>query len=268
MEPEVYLQIKFNVKKLLDINLDHYKDEQMRRRLDSWLVRSGISDWNTYIKRLRSDAIELSRFRDYLTINVSAFFRDTERWRSLEEDVLPTLLQTCLRLRPRDPGLRVWSAGCSIGAEAYTLAMLLRKVSPVRRHHLLATDLDRSALARSRDRGPYSAEEIQNLTSQQRVQYLDPGGPPYFVKSDLTRQIEFREHDMLKDPFPADQDLVVCRNVVIYFTAETKDSLYTRFFQALRPGGILFVGATEIVPRPHEIGFRSVGISFYQRINL
>jgi chemotaxis protein methyltransferase CheR len=73
---------------------------------------------------------------------------------------------------------------------------------------------------------------------------------------------------MLKDPFPADQDLVVCRNVVIYFTAETKDALYNRFFQALRPGGILFVGATEIVPRPHEIGFRSVGISFYQRINL
>ena len=267
MEQEVYVEIKANVKKLLNINLDHYKDEQMRRRLDSWLVRSGTPDWREYIKRLRSDTKELSKFRDYLTINVSAFFRDIERWKSLQEDILPPLLQAALKLRPLDPGLRIWSAGCSIGAEPYTLAMLLARISPAHRHHLLATDLDRGALSKAMARGPYSAEEVQNLTSRERDQHLDPGGPPYYVKSELKNKIIFREHDMLNDAFPGELDLIVCRNVVIYFTTDTKDNLYARFHQALRPGGILFVGATEIVPRPHEIGFQSVGISFYQKIS-
>jgi chemotaxis protein methyltransferase CheR len=265
MEREIYSQVKLNIKKMLCINLDHYKDEQMRRRLDSWLVRCGAPDWNEYFKRLRSDSHELSRFRDYLTINVSSFFRDLERWQSLQELVAAELLKAAVKRDPVNAGLRVWSAGCSIGAEPYSLAMLLDQLAPAGRHQLIATDLDRSALVKARGRGPYNAEEIQNLTPAQRAAYLEPGGPPFFIRERLARKVEFREHDLLASPFPANQDLIVCRNVVIYFTAETKDELYRRFQAALRPGGVLFVGATEIVPHSQEIGLRAHGISFYRR---
>ena len=265
MEIEQYTLVKSSIKKLLQINLDHYKDEQMRRRLDSWLVRSGAPDWNEYFRRLRIDSHELSRFRDYLTINVSAFLRDIERWQALREDIFPELLRAALSGPGGSTGLKIWSAGCSIGAEPYSLAMLLEELSPARRHHILATDLDRSALARSRARGPYTVDEVQNLSPLQRANYLEPGGPPFFVKDRLVKRVEFREHDLLTAPFETGLDLIVCRNVVIYFTGETKDLLYRKFQQALRPGGILFVGATEIIPRPQEIGFRSSGISFYRK---
>ena len=158
MEKEVYAQVKLNVKKLLDINLDYYKDEQMKRRLDSWLVRVGARSWPEYFKRMQTDEIELGRFRDYLTINVSAFFRDPERWQTLRQKVVPDLLESATqRERAKGvslpvPHLRVWSAGCSIGMEPYSLSILFEELTPNRRHYLLATDLDRGALAKAKAR--------------------------------------------------------------------------------------------------------------------
>jgi chemotaxis protein methyltransferase CheR len=164
-------------------------------------------------------------------------------------------------------GLRVWSAGCSIGAEPYSLAILLDELYPRRRHNILATDLDRGALAKSRARGPYNPDEITGLSQAQRAAYLEPGGPPFYVRESLYRKVDFREHDLFRDPFPTDLDLIVCRNVVIYFTNQAKEMLYQKFHQALRPGGIFFVGATEIIPHPQTIGFRNCGVSFYQKIS-
>lgn len=266
MELEVYADIQRSILQLLNLNLSHYKDEQMRRRLDTWLVRSGAASWEEYFSRLGKDIDERSRFRNYLTINVSAFFRDPERWQYLKDTLIPVLLDESLRLRPNNTGLQIWSAGCSIGAEPYTVAMILDDSSPMRQHTILATDLDRSALKKAQESGPYNQDEIKYLTHHQRDTYLKPGGPPYFVRKTLGRKIQFREHNLLADPFPTGLDLIICRNVVIYLTSESKDILYKKFSDALRPGGILFIGATEIIPRPKEIGLGSVAISFYQKI--
>jgi chemotaxis protein methyltransferase CheR len=263
MDADVYGQIKFSVKKLMNIDLDHYKEEQMRRRLDSWLVRSGSPSWPEYIKRVSGDNKELSRFRDYLTINVSEFFRDMDRWQNIGEVVLPQLIKTAYTLRQPRGGVRIWSAGCSIGAEPYTLSILLDELAPTQPHYLLATDLDRGVLAKAKARGPYTQEDIKNVSPARKSAYFDAGGPPYFVKERTGRWIEFREHNLLSDPFGTDFDLIVCRNVVIYFTTETKSLLYQKFYNALRPGGILFLGGTEIIPRPQEIGFHSQGVSMY-----
>ena len=265
MELEVYNEIKHSVKRLLDLDLENYKDEQMRRRLDSWLIRSGSVDWTSYLQRIRQDETEKIKFRDYLTINVSAFFRDPERWKNLAETVLPNLLKEASQLRQTNPGLQIWSAGCSIGVEPYTLAILMDEISPHRNHQILASDYDRGALQKAIQGGPYTAEEIQNLSSAQRSAYLKPGGPPFYVNPLLSKIINFRQHNLFGDPFPQNLDLIVCRNVVIYFTASAKEDLYRRFNGALRPGGVLFVGATEIIPRPHEFGFKSFGISFYKK---
>jgi len=262
MELDAYALVKYQIKAILNIDLDYYKDQQMRRRLDSWLVRSGAPSWENYFHRIRGDTVEGGRLRDYLTINVSAFFRDPERWQSFKDTVLPRLLKEAPGLRPHG-GLRIWSAGCSIGPEPYSLAMIMAEISPNRHHHICATDLDRGALEKATGRGPYTAEDLKNVSPVQRSTFFEPNGPPYYVNKQAAKEVEFLEQNMITDPFINDYDLIVCRNVVIYFTADTKGLLYKKFHAALRQGGVLFVGATEIIPRPQDIGFRSQGVSFY-----
>ncbi len=261
MESEVYTQVKASVKKLLNIDLTYYKDEQMKRRLDSWLVRTRAASWSDYFKVLAENSNELTRFRDYLTINVTEFFRDPDRWATLAKDVIPQLLNSSNQRN----GLRVWSAGCSIGVEAYTLSMVLDQVSPNLPHQILATDLDRGALQKARARGPYTLDDMRNLTAEQKHKYIT-AEPPYHVKEQYARRITFQEQNLLMDQFDTGFDLIVCRNVIIYFTTEAKSHLYTKFHAALRPGGVLFLGGTEIIPRPTEIGFRNFGISFYMKV--
>jgi len=262
METETYSLVKTSVKKILDIDLTYYKDEQMKRRLDSWLARSRLSDWPEYFHMISQNIEERDRFRNYLTINVTEFFRDPDRWNMLRRDVMPQLLKDNARNGDPRKGLRVWSAGCSIGVEAYTLTMLLDEIAPNLNHFLLASDLDRGALTKARARGPYNQDEIRNLTPEQRARYMDLGAGNY-VKSSFASRVTFREQNMLVDRFDNGFDLIVCRNVVIYFTNDAKQLLYTKFHAALRPGGVLFLGGTEIIPRPTEIGFRNHGVSFY-----
>jgi len=259
MEPEIYLQLKTSIKRALDIDLENYKEEQMKRRLDSWLARSRLPSWKDYFKLVSADAEELARFRNYLTINVTEFFRDPNRWAQVSGEILPDLVKTS------NGGLKIWSAGCSTGAEAYTLAIMMEEVSPPRRYSILATDLDRGALSKARSRGPYSGDDIRNLSPRQRQQYVTPAAP-YFVTENLQKRIQFREQDLLKDGFDGGFDLIVCRNVVIYFTTASKDLLYEKFSRALRPGGVLFVGGTEIIATPAKFGLQGAGVSFYKKV--
>jgi chemotaxis protein methyltransferase CheR len=266
METLQYTQVKTQVWRLLHIDLNSYKAEQMCRRLDSWLVRSNTPNWEDYFRRLQSDQKELSKFRDYLTINVSEFFRDADRWQTLKDSVFPELLKEAQRTHPGRAGLKVWSAGCSTGQEPYTLSILLDELSPLGDHHILASDLDRGALSKAMARGPYSAEDLRNVSTERKAKYFEAGGPPFFVKEKTGRFIKFKELNLLLDPFETNFDLIVCRNVIIYFTNEAKMELYKRFQAALRPGGLLFLGGTEVIPRPNDLGLRSQGISFYTRM--
>lgn len=260
MDLEVYAQVKRSIKTLLDLSLDGYKDEQMRRRLDTWLTRAGDASWPAYFRRVRADPQELARFRNYLTINVSSFFRDPERWEELNQIYLPALFKA------RSP-LRVWSAGCSIGLEPYSLVMALDEVRAGRLNYLVATDLDRGALDKARARGPFSANDIQNVSPTRLARYFETGGPPYFIVPRFAQRVQFREQNLLTDPYEGDFDLIVCRNVVIYFTGPAKDTLYRKMAGALRVGGLLFVGGTEIIPSAHDLGLKSIGVSFYQKIS-
>jgi chemotaxis protein methyltransferase CheR len=262
MEQDVYVQVKTVIKSMAGIDLQHYKDEQMRRRLDSWLVRTGMKSWEEYFAKIKIDKDELLKFRNYLTINVTEFFRDTERWKHLHNVVMPQLI----REAGTKPGLRIWSAGCSIGAEPFTLSMIMDELAPGKRNYILGTDLDKGAVARAQTGGNFLADEIKGLTPQQRTTYLRPGGPPFNVVESLIKKITFREQNMITETFEKEFDLIVCRNVVIYFTSSTKELLYQKFADSLRKGGILFIGGTEIIPHPQDFGLKSFGISFYQKI--
>lgn len=264
MEPEVYMQVQHSVKKFLNIDLSYYKDEQMKRRLDSWLARSSAHSWNDYFSNLAKDQDELTRFRNFITINVTEFFRDPERWKMLRQSLLPELLKEAAK-QPGSGGLRAWSAGCSIGVEAFTLAIMLDEVARTQPYSILASDLDRGALQKARARGPFRPEEVQNMTPEQRTKYLELKQNLYYAKESLLKAIRFEEQDLNADRFGTGFDLIVCRNVIIYFTNEAKLALYKKFHAALRPGGILFLGGTEIIPSPLDLGFRNQGFSFYRK---
>ncbi len=263
MDSDIYVQVKATIKQSLKIDLENYKAEQMKRRLDSWLVRSHASTWKDYFNLLSTDFMELEKFRNYLTINVTEFFRDSNRWVTLRDEVLPYLINSSTGNHQMD-GLKLWSAGCSIGAEPYTLAILMADAFPQQNYRLLATDLDRGALCKARSRGPYTAEDIHNLDGRQRQKYIYPT-TPYYVNECLQRQIRFQEQDLLADRFETSFDLIVCRNVVIYFTAEAKEALYAKFSAALRPGGVLFLGGTEIISGAAKFGLQNFGVSFYRK---
>ena len=259
MEQVEYNYVKRRVHALLDVDLDSYKTPQMQRRLALYLARSGCANWPKFFRLIQDDPAALRQFRDHLTINVSAFFRDPQKYRCLQHTILPELL------RQRSI-LRVWSAGCSHGQEAYSIAILLAEtVGSDCRHIILASDIDSSATIRARAGGPYTSDDLVNVPPTLLARYFRREHDSYWITDELRRHITFRQHNLLADPFSSGFDLIVCRNVVIYFQPAAKEELYRRFHNALRPGGVLFVGGTEIVSRAAELGFEMTGISFYRR---
>lgn len=241
----------------IGLHLEGYKSRQLDRRLSFFRQRYNLSNNTELAHRLRTDSALRKEFADFLTINVTEFFRNPDRFQVLKERYLPTLLQ-------QRQTLRIWSAGCSQGSEVYTLALLVEQLTPARRHQFLATDIDEASLARARA-GVYPESELRQVPADLRKNYFREAAGGYQIAPQLRAQVEFRRHDLLRDPFPVDMDLILCRNVVIYFTEQTKLDLYRRFFDSLRPGGVLFIGSTESIFEARGIGLRYMEPCFYQK---
>ena len=248
------------VKSLTAIDLSQYRRAQMERRLRTFARRSGHDDLDSYLAILTHDAAARAAFLDHMTINVSELFRNPDRFVELEKEYVPALLADS-----RARGLRVWSAGCSYGAEPYTLGILLGEAAPRRRHELVATDIDETILARARD-GIFSEQDLANVSLERRGTWFEklPAGGWRAVEK-LRSAVRFSRLDLLADPYPATRDLILCRNVVIYFNDDAKERIYERFFEALRPGGVLFIGSTERVNDSGRLGWERPGAFFYRR---
>jgi chemotaxis protein methyltransferase CheR len=252
-----YAYFQKQVMRLTGIDLTAYKSQQMRRRLGTLLARNKAASLLEYTKLLDQPA-KLQEFLDFFTINVSEFFRIPEKFQYLETKVLPGLLA-------RGRELRVWSAGCSNGAEPYSLAMLLDEMAPFGRWSVLATDVDRTTLARAQRGDGYTPADVRNVGERRLARYFEHDESGYRVKEGLKRRVHFKVHDLLRDPFESGFHVILCRHVVIYFTEEAKDALYRKFHNSLVEGGVLFVGGTEIIPRAREIGFETLTVSFYRK---
>ena len=253
-----YAYLKSRILKLTNINLDNYKSAQMRRRLEGFIDRTYGLEISVYCQHLDQDTMMLSNLQDFLTINVSEFFRDGEPFQVLQTRILPGLIR-------RSPDLKIWSAGCSIGAEPYSLAMMLRKITPGARHRILATDLDDKALAKAQAGGPYSASEVRGVPRELADSHLTAQDGGYRVADSIRRRVEFRQHDMLTGPPESGFDLILCRNVMIYFTDKAKDGLHAGFAQALKDQGVLFLGGTEALLDCQSLGLNRIHTSFYQK---
>ena len=254
-----YTFVQKQILQLTGVDLRSYKAPQMQRRLDAYLKRSGYTDWPRFFRAMRKSPVELAKLKTYLTINVSSFFRDPHKYETLKKTILPQLLA-------ERPVIRVWSAGCSRGQEAYSIAMLLSELcAPEQSFRISATDIDKDALAWAKAGGPYLKDDVQHVSSYMKLQYFDIKKEEYWVKKPLQQSILFRPQNLLTEPMYGLFDLIVCRNVVIYFEIEAKQKIYQKFYDALRPGGVLFVGGTEMVPKAKDLGFELADLSFYRR---
>lgn len=254
---DAYEKFLTDLKKRFDLDLKGYKRPQMERRINTLMRTLGISDYDAFIQSMSNDRKVFERFIDHLTINVSEFFRNNSQWEVLQKKILPQLLTV-------SPSLKIWSAGCSTGEEPYTMAMILSELAPRGQHTILATDFDGRVLKKAQE-GIYPEKTTIGIPAGFLSKYFVKEGEHYRAKDELKKYIIFKRHNLLRDPFPEGLDLIICRNVVIYFTEESKGGLYRRLFHALRPGGILFTGSTEQIIQSREIGYQSQELFFYMR---
>ena len=257
MNDDDYTRLKSTIRRTVGIDLDYYKDQQMRRRLDGLISNQGL-DVRGYSALVSRDDGALQRLRDFLTINVTEFFRDIHQYEVLRKRILPRILETTATLN-------IWSAGCSIGSEPYSLAIILQELTPDRRHRILATDFDRTALRRAQAGGPYRQPEMKATPRWMVLKYFTRSADDYYVNDSIRERVEFRQQDLLSDRFEWGFDLIVCRNLVIYFSDTTKKMLDRKFYEALKPGGCLFMGGSETMLSARELGFIRAEASFYQK---
>ncbi|MGN8773447.1 CheR family methyltransferase [Candidatus Weimeria sp. HCP3S3_B5] len=255
---EGYEQFKTAVYALTKIDLSSYKEKQMRRRIDSLITKHKLSSYEDYIRLLREDRKAFDEFVNFLTINVSEFYRNPDQWKLLDQEYFPYLID---KFGQR---LNIWSAACSTGDEPYSLVMCLSRHLPLEKIRIIATDIDKQVIAKAKV-GLYNEKSIKSVPVDLRQKYFSRVGSSYQISEDIRKRVEFRENNLLKDPYPSGLDLILCRNVVIYFTDEAKTQIYQKFNRSLKSGGLLFIGSTEQIMDYRELGFSRRSSFFYQK---
>jgi len=259
MDDSTFERLTGELERLLGIDLHAYKQQQMRRRVTTFVSNHTGDDVDAFIRRIAVEKDLLQAVRDMLTINVTDFFRDPVQWTQLERSIMPGLLANH---RP----LRIWSAGCSYGHEPLSLAILLDRLDHLAQARILATDFDHRALARAKSGGPYRPDELRGLSPADSAKWFSQEDGQFTASPALRAGIRFRELNLLRDPFDREFDLVLCRNVLIYFESHVKAALVRRFRESLRPGGVLFIGSTEALIANEGDGFERLGGNFYRRV--
>lgn len=239
------------------INLSAYKSKQLVRRIESFISRCGASTEAEFINLLKLDKQLSKKFQDHLTINVSEFFRNKEMFNDLEQKIRDNL-------KPEKNTLKIWSAACSNGSEPYTLAIIMDRLTPGKKHNILATDID-STILESAKRGVYTKNDIKNVDTILINKYFTNAGEVFSINDEIKKRVVYKKHDLILDRYENDFDLIVCRNVVIYFTMEAKNQIYKKFYDAMKPGGLLFVGATESIYNYRELGFEKASTFIYRK---
>ena len=239
-----------------------YKRSSLARRVRKRMHDAGVADYLDYRDLLETSAEEFEVLFNTILINVTSFFRDAESWSYLQQEIIPELLSSA----GSDEEIRVWSAGCSSGEEAYSLAIMFAQALGIdectRRVKIYGTDVDEEALREART-GAYSEKALEALPDDLRSLYFEQTGPRLVFRPDLRRRVIFGRHDITRDAPISRLHLLVCRNTLMYFNVEAQSQIIDRFHFALRPEGYLFLGKAEMLLSDHE---RFDIVSMRQRI--
>jgi len=255
-----YETFKKSIYDMTKIDLNSYKERQMKRRIEALITKHGISTYNEYVQKLKVDKAANEEFMNYITINVSEFFRNPEQWVVLEKQVFPYLLEHFGKT------LKIWSAACSTGDEPYSLAMLLSKFVPLNQIKIIATDIDKQVMEKAKV-GLYHEKSLKDVPEDFQKKFFTKINDRTYQISDVIKScVEFKHHDLLREAYPSNCDLIVCRNVLIYFTDEAKNKIYMDFNKALKKEALLFVGSTEQIIQSQQMGFQTYKSFFYKKI--
>ncbi|MEH2236874.1 CheR family methyltransferase [Nostoc sp.] len=223
-----------------------YKRSTLMRRVCKRMQLLTIENFVDYLDYLEVYPEEFNYLFNTILINVTAFFRDSSAWQYLAEQILPNLIKN----KKNSDQIRIWSAGCASGEEAYTLAILMAEILGVeefrQRVKIYATDVDEDALNQAR-LAAYSAKDVQAMPDELRQKYFDIFGNRYVFRPDLRRSVIFGRHDLLQDAPISRLDLLVSRNTLMYFNSETQERILSRFHFALNDTGYLFLGKAEML---------------------
>ena len=254
-----YEWFKKAVYDLTKIDLNSYKEKQMKRRIDTLIGKYDVKGYDGFAELIKKDREALDSFVSYLTINVSEFFRNADQWNLMDKEMVPELMKKFGK------NLKIWSAACSTGDEPYTIVMMLSKHMPLNQINVLATDLDAVVLAKAKA-GIYDKKEVAGVPAEFKTKYFEETADGKMKVSDeIKSRVTFKQADLLRDPYPKDCHLLVCRNVLIYFTEEAKDEIFRKYYDSLAPGGILFIGSTEQIINYKEMGYVRKNSFYYER---
>ncbi|MGP4107433.1 CheR family methyltransferase [Virgibacillus sp. L01] len=252
-----YIKFVSDIKRKLEIDLTLYKETQMKRRLTSLRDKRGYPSFKSYFKAISQDGLLLNEFLDRITINVSEFYRNPKRWQVLQSVILPSLLNNGRKLS-------IWSAACSTGEEPYSIALMMKEHFPNTEFEILATDIDNMVLARAKE-GIYTEQSLKELPDSLKHKYFRQESGFYHIDNAVKRHVRFKKHDLLADGYPRNMDLIVSRNVLIYFTDQAKTIIYQNFSDSLRRDGVLFVGSTEQIFSPDKYNMSLIDTFFYKK---
>jgi len=223
-----------------------YKRESLTRRVRRRMQAINISDISDYKSYLESHPDEFSGLFNTILINITSFFRDKEAWEYLAKEVLPNIIQ----MKGEGDSIRIWSTGCATGEEAYTIAMLMAELLGEKRFNdtvkIFATDIDEAALAQARH-ASYTMNDMENVPTELKDKYFQIVGGAYIFRPDLRRSVTFGRHNLTQDAIIPHLDLLICRNTLMYFTAETQANILAKFHFALNDPGYVFLGRAELL---------------------
>ena len=256
-----YTVFKAEFLKLSTIDLNAYKEKQMKRRIDSLIEKSNCVEYSDFLAKLKVDKELYETFINYLTINVSEFYRNPSQWEILEREIIPSLIKK----NGVQSEIRIWSSACSTGDEPYTLAMVLSKFIPLSKIKIIATDIDLTAIAKAKN-GIYPTRSLKELPLDFLNKFFTKVDDyNYRINDEVKKCVDFRQMNLLRDKYPDKMDLIVCRNVLIYFTEEAKNDIYIKFNNSLVEGGILFIGSTEQIIGAQKFGYKAIKTFFYEK---
>ncbi len=274
LTPEEFKSIQSIVYETIGVNLTEAKNALVVSRLSKRLRELNFKSFGEYICYLEEEPDEVSRMFNYLTTNVTKFFREEHHFEYLKKEILPGYsLNGAARLSKK---IRVWSAGCSTGEEPYTIAMVLAGYVRNKSNldfEILASDVNTDVLDKAKG-GIYNHKETEGIPYNLLKDYFKLGQGAnnglFKAKDSIRKKIEFRRANLNSAadyPFNEPVDIIFCRNVFIYFDAQTRDRILSNFYRCLKPGGVLFVGHSESVkPNSNNGNWRLVRHTIYERI--
>jgi chemotaxis protein methyltransferase CheR len=264
LENMSYQRLKKNLQEQVGVNFGGYRDEYLKRRMSIRLRATNTNTFGRYLQYLAKNPDEYPILLNEITVNYTTFMRDNDVYRYLEYQILPKLFQ-------KSP-VRIWSAGCASGEEPYSLAILTHKIlgSKLANHNvtIYASDIDKDALSKAA-KGEYQEKQLQDVNGILVDNYFSKENGVYKVKDHVKQLIRFEEFDLMKPAAHNGLDLILCRNVMIYFSREGQQHVHMHFYNALRDGGYFVSGKAEILSGEPAAKFVPIDVKtrVYQKQN-